>query len=102
MNIKRYVYRFTMILIMVFALSSVTEYSYAYWATNLQGDIALNPDLTTTTGSWTFAPQWDANTTYSIGDRVTNNGIIYEAKKNSPNREPGVDSGWASQWIQIT
>jgi hypothetical protein len=52
-------------------------------------------------GDWLAIPQWEAGVTYLIGDRVVNNGSIYEAKKDNPNKEPGVDGGWNSEWIVI-
>ena len=101
MELKRMIKTAAVMIIMVFAVSNITEYSYAYWATNVTvpaddstvGDVGV--------GTWTMLTQWDANATYSIGDRVSNNGIIYEAKKNNPTKQPGVDTGWNSEWIQI-
>jgi len=101
MNVKQVVIKLTMILFMVFAVSSVTEYSYAYWATNVTPPSSVNTTGTVGVGTYTFSAQWDPGTTYSIGDRVTNNGVTYEAKKNNPTKEPGVDTGWKSDWIVV-
>lgn len=101
MNLKKTIKMTSMILFMVFAISSVTEYSFAYWATNVTAPTDTSTEGIASVGTWVVYDQWDAGTTYFIGDRVVNNGIVYEAKKNNPTKQPGVDGGWNSQWIQI-
>lgn len=101
MNLKKTIKMTSMILFMVFAISSVTEYSFAYWASNVTPPTNTSTEGVASIGAWQTVPQWTAGTTYVIGDRVVNNGIIYEAKKNNPTRQPGVDSGWNSEWLQI-
>ena len=84
--------------LMVLSTFYHTSQTYAYWSTiNLSDTISETVEI----GEWTVILQWDPNKTYVIGDRVINNGITYEAKKNNPTREPGVSSGWNSEWTQL-
>ena len=100
MKIKRTILYIAMITFMVFAVSGITETTYAYWASTVSG--ANNTDNSSVTiGTWTTLEQWDPAGTYLTGDQVINNGIIYQAKKDNPTKEPGVDSGWTSQWLEI-
>lgn len=101
MNIKRTVFKIAVMIFMVFAVSSVTEYSYAYWASGVTGNSATESAVDVTVGTFTFYEAWDANTTYNTGDIVKHNGVIYQAKKNGVTKEPGVDGGWNSQWNVI-
>jgi hypothetical protein len=101
MYLKRLALKIAVITFMVFAVSSVTEYSFAYWASNV-----VPPPTTTTTGDvgvgiFDYYELWSINGVYLIGDQVKNNGVIYQAKKNNPTKEPGVDGGWNSQWTVI-
>lgn len=91
-------HRFLKIAIVTFMVlfsSYMSSNTFAYWS---------NIDLIDTTvenvniGEWVQAFQWDPNQTYSAGDQVINNGVIYTAKKDNPTREPGVDSGWNRDW----
>jgi chitodextrinase len=101
MNIKKVFLAATVMIFMVFAISSVTEYSYAYWASNLSAPPDANAAGNVTIGSYIIILPWDSGTTYSLGDRVTNNGTTYEAKKNNPTKEPGVATGWKSDWVEV-
>ena len=97
MSLKRKALAFFVISFMVFSALFVTSDSYAYWMGGLAG-ANEQADGTVSAGQWNQPFQWDPNRTYSIGDLVINNGTIYEAKVNNPNREPGVTGGWRSQW----
>jgi hypothetical protein len=101
MNIKKMFLTAAMMLFMVFAISGLAENTYAYWASNVAPPTASDTSGTIGIGAWAVIPQWDPAGTYLIGDRVVNNGSIYEAKKDNPTKEPGVDSGWSSQWTLI-
>lgn len=99
MNKKRKLLNITIVLFMVLSLSLSIGNTLAYW----QGDVVGDSDTATAmvdTGEWNQAFPWDPNKTYTVGDRVTNNGVTYEAKKDAPTREPGVTGGWKSEWIQ--
>jgi len=102
MNVKKTTLTIAMMIFMVFAISGVTEASYAYWASNVTAPANSDTTGTIGVGTWSFIPQWDANTTYLTGDQVINNGFVYEAKRDNPTREPGVDGGWNRDWTQIT
>lgn len=100
MKLKKTFLALTIVIFMVFSLSFATSDSLAYWATSVNGN--NNTDIATVTiGTWAQAFPWDTNETYVIGDLVTNNGTTYRAKKDNPTKEPGVSSGWASQWTVV-
>ena len=101
MNIKKIFLAISIAIFMVFSLSLTTSESFAFWSSGFIGDSAINPDVTVTVGTWTFATPWDSGTTYLIGDRVTHNGTTYEAKKDNPTKEPGVAAGWTSEWTAL-
>ena len=90
----------SVLLLVVFSSLFMSSNTYAYWASNVTGDNDLAP-ASVTTGTWTQAFQYDPNTSYNIGDIVTNNGVTYEAKKSGLLREPGVDGGWSRDWTQL-
>lgn len=98
-NLQKYL-RIAILSLVVFSSLSVVSDSYAYWASNITGDATVD-NATLTMGTWAAILQWDPAATYVIGDQVINNNTIYEAKKNNPSREPGVDGGWNSEWIVI-
>ena len=101
MNVKKVFLTAAMMLFMVFAVSGLADQTYAYWASNVTAPADTNSIGTAAIGTWSVIPQWDPAATYVIGDQVVNNGTIYEAKKNNPTREPGVDGGWNSEWLVI-
>ena len=101
MNFKKIAFILSISMFMVSTLSIVSDQTYAYWATNVDVPSVETTVGTISVGDWGIYPLWDSTATYSIGDRVENNGYIYEAKKNNPTREPGVDRGWNSQWYLI-
>ncbi len=101
MDIKRLALRITVIIIMVFAVSSVTEYSYAYWASNVTVPSNINTEGDVSVGIFDYYEPWASDGVYVTGDQVTHNGVIYQAKKDNPTKEPGVDGGWSSQWTAI-
>ena len=86
-------------LVVFSALSGVSE-SYAYWASSIAGD-ADTVVASVSMGTWTFYEPWSSSGSYLIGDQVQHNGVIYEAKKDNPTKEPGVSGGWTSQWTEI-
>ncbi|KFZ27187.1 MAG: Carbohydrate binding domain protein [Candidatus Izimaplasma bacterium HR2] len=100
MNIKKIFLSISLATFMVFSLSFTTDESFAYWTAGFLGDSETTAP-TVATGTWTQAFPWDANATYVIGNLVTNNGTTYQAKKDNPTKEPGVDKGWASQWTAL-
>lgn len=99
MHKKRKLLERAILLFMVLSVSLTTSHTLAYW-TEVSGS-QTTTSATVTAGQWQQAFPWDANETYLIGDRVTNNGITYEAKRDNPTREPGVDGGWNRDWTQI-
>ena len=100
MGIKRRLLSFFVLSFMVFSSLLGISHSYAYWIGGVAG-ASETANITVSTGEWNQAFEWDPDATYSTGDRVTNNGIIYEAKRNNPDREPGVDNGWRRDWTEI-
>lgn len=93
--------RLSILTLVVFSSSSLIEGSYAYWASGISSSAnTINDTITTGTWSTTTEP-YDPNTSYTIGDVVTNNGSTYEAKKSGLLKEPGVDGGWKSDWTLI-
>ncbi len=101
MRLKRKLLTISMIFLMVFSLSQFVDSTYAYWASGISTS-SNTTTRTISTGTWTFTTPYDPNTSYNIGDIVTNNGITYEAKKSGLLREPGVEGGWARDWTQLT
>jgi hypothetical protein len=101
MKLKRVLLAMAMMTFMVFALSATADRTYAYWASNIAPPSSVDGTATITTGTWNFISQWDPNETYYLGDRVVNNGDIYEAKRDFPGREPGVARGWNRDWFYI-
>lgn len=101
MYLKRLAVKIAVITLMVFAVSSVTEYSYAYWASNVLPPTDINTVGTVSVGTYNYIEAWTIDGVYIIGDQVSNNGVIYQAKKDAPTKEPGVDGGWSSQWTAI-
>ena len=101
MYLKRLAVKIAVITFMVFAVSSVTEYSYAYWASNIVAPADIDTVGTVSVGTYNYIEPWTIDGVYLIGDQVSNNGVIYQAKKDAPNKEPGIDSGWSSQWTVI-
>lgn len=101
MNLKKFALTAAMMVFMVFAISGLADQTYAYWASNVTAPIDTGATSTSSVGTWTVnAPQYDPNTSYAVGDVVTNNGITYTAKKSGLLVEPGVANGWKSDWTQ--
>lgn len=100
MSFQRNLLRLAILSLVVVTALFATSNTYAYWATNIAGNTASD-NSAITIGTWDFIPQWDANTTYFLGNRVVNNGDIYEAKRDFPGREPGVAGGWNRDWTYI-
>jgi hypothetical protein len=100
MGEKRKILRIAIFVFMVLSLSLTTSQTLAYWA-QPPSVVSTTTTGTVTTGTWQQAFPWDINATYVSGDLVTNNGVTYQAKKDFPTREPGVDSGWNSEWTQL-
>ncbi len=96
-------YNMLKVAIMIFVVLStsfVTSETLAYWV-DVQG-AQNSTTATVTTGEWDQAFPYDANTSYQVGDLVTNNGVTYEAKKSGTLREPGVGGGgWNRDWTVI-
>ena len=101
MDLKRLALTIAVMIFMVFAVSSVTEYSYAYWASNVTVPTDADTIGNITVGTFAYYESWNSTTTYTSGDQVSHNGVIYQAKKASTNVEPGVASGWKSSWLVI-
>ncbi len=101
MKINKVFLYLSLAIFMVFSLSLVTPNSFAYWTEGTIGDISDTASTNVSTGTWTQAFPWDTNATYVTGDLVTNNGTTYQAKKDNPTKEPGVDGGWNSQWTVV-
>ena len=100
MNIKKTFLKISIAIFMVFSLSLVTTESFAYWASSVTGN-NNSTTATVTIGTWTQVYPWDSGTSYLTGDQVTHNGTTYQAKKDNPTKEPGVDGGWTSQWTAL-
>lgn len=96
MDKKRKILTLAIAIFMVLSFSLTTSKTFAYWAMVASTTTHSTPMLTT--GSWPQVFEWDPNATYLEGDLVTNNGVIYEAKRDNPTREPGVDKGWNRDW----
>lgn len=98
---RKTILKLSLLTLVVFSSSSLIDQSYAYWASGISSS-SNTTNTSLTTGTWTFGnEQYDPNTSYTIGDIVTNNGSTYEAKKDGLLKEPGVDGGWKSDWTQI-
>lgn len=80
------------------ASSFATSESYAYWVSTVNPATG-DSSTTVVLGSWIQA--WSATESYLTGDQVTHNGLTYQAKKDNPTKEPGVDNAWTSQWTQL-
>jgi len=83
--------------LMVLSSLFVVNESYAYWRGDVL-DATTTANATVATGEWDQVFEWDPNATYSAGDVIEYNGVLYEAKRENPTREPGVDNGWQRDW----
>jgi hypothetical protein len=95
MKHKKNILQLAILIFMVFSLSFVMPKSFAVWS-----DVQLIKSTPTSVslGEWEQVFPWDPNETYEEGDLVIVDGIVYEAKRNNPSREPGVDVGWQRDW----
>ncbi len=100
MKIKKSLLYFALTFLMVFSLSSVTDNTYAYWASGISGNNTSTSEIITI-GDWASYPTWDANTTYLVGEIVEYNGSYYEAKKDNVGYEPTVTPGWNGRWTEV-
>lgn len=100
MRMKRTLLIVSIATLMVLSSLFLVNETYAYWRNDVLGasDAAT---ATVATGEWDQIFQWDPNATYLTGDVVENNGVFYEAKRDNPTREPGVDRGWNRGWTQL-
>lgn len=100
MRMKRILLILSIATLMVLSSLSLVTDTYAFW----RGDVTGSSDTATasvSTGEWDQVFPWDPNTTYLAGDVVENNGVLYEAKRDNPTREPGVDNGWNRGWFEL-
>ena len=82
---------------MVFLLSLTTSESFAYFYE--VSDASNVTSATVSMGeSWPQIFPFDPDAPFAIGDLVLHNGVLYEASKDNPTKEPGIDSGWQSEW----
>ena len=100
MNIKKISLYISLAIFMVFSLLFATSDSLAYWRIGIDDTNGIST-ATVNTGTWTQVYPWDAVTAYITGDQVTHNGVTYQAKKDNPTKEPGVTSGWTSEWTAL-
>ncbi|MEC9485831.1 MAG: carbohydrate-binding protein [Candidatus Izemoplasma sp.] len=100
MKVKKTLLALTLAIMVVFSVSSVTDTTYAYWASNVTGNNNTATG-TITIGDWAAYPVWDANTSYIAGDIVTYNGMYYEAKKDNIGYEPTITPGWNGRWTEV-
>ena len=92
MNIKKKLLTIAIGTFMVFSLSLTTSESLAYWTAGFAADNAVTSP-TVTSGTWDYIGPWGSGISYVTGDKVTHNGTTYQAKKDNPTKEPGVDGG---------
>lgn len=102
MRLKKLALLAAMMVFMVFAISSVADQTYAYWASNVGAPTNQSISNTATIGSWTFISEWDSNTTYSAGDTVEWQGRTYRANRSSTGVEPRGPWYWWFFWSDIT
>ena len=100
MKKKHTILKLAIMTFMVLSASFVTSDTLAYWAGGLE-TVSDSKTSTVTTGEWDQAFPYDANTSYEVGDLVTNNGNTYQAKKSGFLREPGVGGGWNRDWTDL-
>lgn len=103
MRLKKMVLTWAVLTLMVFALSSMTEQTYAYWASGIATpNVELRQD-TISVGSWgVIIPIWNPTTTYVTGDLVTWNNRTYEARRTNTNWQPGSGWFWWIFWTEVT
>lgn len=101
MDIKQIIKKVAIMTFMIFTVSSVTDNTFAYWASNVTAPVDGTTTGTVLVGTWTTVAQYDPNTSYAVGDIVENNGLTYQAKKSGLLKEPGVANGWSSDWTQL-
>ncbi|MFP4078751.1 MAG: carbohydrate-binding protein [Candidatus Izemoplasmataceae bacterium] len=100
MRFKHKLFVLSLLTLMVFSSLFAMSGSYAFW----RGDVIGSSDTaiaSVMTGEWDQVFEWDPNATYLDGDVVENNGVLYEAKRDNPDREPGVAKGWNRDWFQL-
>ena len=101
MNNKKTFLAIAIAIFMVFSLSVTTSESFAYWASSVNGANNITQTATVTIGTWSQAYPWSSTESYLTGDLVTHNGTTYQAKKDYPTKEPGVQNGWTSEWTVV-
>ncbi|MFW6298248.1 MAG: carbohydrate-binding protein [Bacillota bacterium] len=98
MRFKQQLSVFFVLTLMVSSSLFVMSGSHAFWRGEVIGSNTTASAMMET-GEWDQVFQWDPGASYSEGDTVENNGQLYEAKRDNPNREPGVDKGWNKYWF---
>ncbi|WP_422657700.1 lytic polysaccharide monooxygenase [Paenibacillus sp. EC2-1] len=86
----------------VTGLTANTAYTFTVKATDAAGNesAASNAVSVTTTGASTGYPAWNASTVYVGGNKVTHNGVNYEAKWWTQGQTPGTPGGDVWKVIQ--
>lgn len=77
---------------LIFSVSSITDYSYAYWASNVS-----QPANATTIGNINIADYllhnyWNSKTKYKKNNIVYHNGEYWKARRDNRNIEPGTST----------
>lgn len=91
------------ILSTVIVLSIITYIvpALAYWDAPYNGIFTSNTEVTVTIGEWITVSDWNENTTYTKGDKVTHDGSTYEARRTSTGWEPGSGWFWWYFWTKL-
>jgi len=101
MNMKRLVLTLLVALFMVFTVSSISEKTYAYWATNITQPAVGETQGVITIGTWSLYEDWQSGVTYYKGDIVYHNGQYYEALRTTT-YQPGSGWFWWYFWKTVT
>lgn len=101
MNKKRILRRMLVLMFMVFTVSTISDQTYAYWATNITPPIDSETTNVITIGAWSLYDDWQPGVTYYKGDIVYHNGQYYEATRTTT-YEPGAGWFWWFFWKTVT
>lgn len=95
MKLKKHILALSIVVFMFISGLFLTTPTFAYWSIR---QLSVNETVDVNIGEWIFSIEWDPDATYNTGDIVSRNGVLYQAKRNNPTREPGEQAGWQSDW----
>jgi len=96
---KRKILIFVLASLMVLSSLFMVSGSYAYWSSDVSG-ANTTAIASINIGEWNQVFEWSSDNTYSQGDIVERNGVLYEARQDNPFFTPGGFLSWWS-WSRL-